>query len=107
MMIDRVPRCAGWDSGDRDLFELIASEQRWRSLMDHAPDFIFIVDSELNIEYLNRTVPGQVETNVVGRPVVRFASPRERPRIKNILRSVLETGQSTEYVLNAKVAVVR
>jgi PAS domain S-box-containing protein len=51
------------------LAELENSEEQWRSLFAHAPNFIAVVDHEGVMKFLNRVQPGQV-WNAATRPTI-------------------------------------
>lgn len=59
---------------------LSASQERLRLLLEHAPDFVFTVDREGRIIYINRTGVGRTPDEVLGRSSVEFAAPDYRDR---------------------------
>ncbi len=77
--------------------ELQASEERWRSLVATAPDFIMLLDLDGTIRYLNRASPGiQVEDNL-GTHLTLHALPEFAPRIEACLEQVRRTGAFAEF----------
>ncbi len=77
------------------------SEQRWRSLVDHAPSIITVVKADLTIEYINRPVPGLAPEEVVGRNVLDFIQPEFHQLAEEKIRYVLETGEPASYISQA------
>ena len=75
--------------------EVIESEQRFRSLFESAPDFIYVLDRQGIIQQINPTVidrSGYLEAELVGQPL--FAFLREEPdSIEQGMTELLSTGQ--------------
>jgi len=73
--------------------ELRKSENKWRSLVENAPDFIFIVDRNYKIQFINRTFPEFSIEDVIGRSVFEFALPKYREIIKKTIDQTFLTGE--------------
>jgi two-component system NtrC family sensor kinase len=73
------------------------SEERWRSVVTHAPDFILTVDREGRILSLNRTVPGITMEQALGSSVLDYSPPSQRPIVKAGIERVFETGEPVGY----------
>lgn len=75
------------------------SEERWRTLVTHAPDLIYIVDNEGRMSLLNRLPPesGLTHQDVEGRSIVDYVLPEHRERVKAALGHVFATGTSARY----------
>jgi PAS domain S-box-containing protein len=73
------------------------SEEKWRSLVEHSPDFIAIVDRDLRIQFLNRPGKGLALEDVVGHPVGEFTQPEHRGLQAEMYRRVFSTGQAVTY----------
>ncbi|MCA1813169.1 MAG: PAS domain S-box protein [Halobacteriales archaeon] len=73
------------------------SEAKWRSLVEHSPDFIAVVDKELRIQFLNRPGQGVSLEQVVGRQVSEFIVPEQQALQAEMYRRVFGTGQSVSY----------
>jgi PAS domain S-box-containing protein len=75
-----------------------ASEARWHSLVDNAPNFITIVNREGIVEFINHTVPGITVKDVVGKSVYDFVQPDHRDLARRKVESVFQTGETDGYV---------
>ncbi|MBT4511012.1 MAG: PAS domain S-box protein [Chloroflexi bacterium] len=71
------------------------SEERWRSLVENAPNQIISVDREGTILFLNRTVsPDLVPDDLIDTSILDFALPGERDRTQEAIETVFNTGES-------------
>ncbi|MBX3189884.1 MAG: PAS domain S-box protein [Labilithrix sp.] len=77
--------------------DLRASEQKWRSLAQHLPDFVLVVDREARIHSINRVLPGYREDDVVGRHSHEFIDPALRPAWQAAFDETLATGNATPF----------
>lgn len=73
-----------------------ASEATLRSIAEHSPDVVTIVDARLRVAFTNRPPPGSTLAEVVGRPAREFAVGHGALLERN-LRHVLTTGESRTY----------
>ncbi len=72
---------------------LEASESRWRSMVQAAPDYLVTVDRDARITYANRTpvgVPGEL---LHGRCVFDLADAAYRDELRTLLNDVFTTGE--------------
>jgi len=76
---------------------LRASEERWRSLAEDSPDHIIMLDTDLNIEFLNHALPGLSVEELIGTPLYTYVEKERQPEIKGMLEQVLRTGKPTRY----------
>jgi PAS domain S-box-containing protein len=88
---------------ERQLAEeaLRVSEERWRSLVANAPDFILTVDRAGLIQSINRTVPGLRVDNVIGKHVFEFTDPETRGKVQEALDKAFKEGKSHAYETRA------
>jgi PAS domain S-box-containing protein len=82
---------------------LKTSEEKWRGLVEHAPDHILVVDREARIQFINRVAPGYRLEDVLGACAYDFCPPDDRPRLRAACESVLQTGKPEQI----EVAVAR
>ncbi len=75
-----------------DLLE--SSEERWRSLVAHAPDLILVVDADGMILFINHTRvrPELAVSDVIGHTVYEFIYPEDWDRFRADLRRVFDEG---------------
>ena len=73
------------------------SEAKWRSLTEHSPDHIMLLDREGKILFINRTVPDLTKEEVVGRHINDFTPPRYHHLASECFDRVLETGIPAGY----------
>lgn len=72
--------------------KLSQSEERWRSLVETAPDLIMTINPSGNIEYINRVEPGFDINEVIGSPARDYIQPSFRGQFDECLKLVIETG---------------
>jgi PAS domain S-box-containing protein len=77
------------------------SEERWRSLVANAPDFILTVDRSGCIQSINRTVPGLRIEDTLGKHVFNFTHPDAHPEVQRALEKVFKERQSCAYETRA------
>ncbi|MHC4575367.1 MAG: PAS domain-containing sensor histidine kinase [Planctomycetota bacterium] len=73
------------------------SEEKWRSLVENAPDIILTVDPEGTILFLNRTVPPFTPKEAIGTSVYDHVLPEYQATLRTALERVLETGEPHSY----------
>ncbi len=77
------------------------SEERWRSLVQNAPDFIMTVDRDCTILSLNRVVPGITLEQVIGQSVFGFVPREFHPVVQDALTKVFRDGTPSSYETQA------
>ena len=73
------------------------SEEKWRSLTEYSPDFIMLLDKDANIRFINHTLPGLTEDQVVGTSFFDYALPQYRQPTKECFERVLHTGNPDRF----------
>jgi diguanylate cyclase (GGDEF)-like protein/PAS domain S-box-containing protein len=73
------------------------AEEKWRSLVENAPDMIMTVDREGTILFMNRTVPGYAVQDAIGTTTYDYIPPEYHERIRTAVQRVFETGQPQSY----------
>jgi PAS domain S-box-containing protein len=78
-----------------------ATERRLQSLLSASSAFLYEIDPDGIIRYVNRTYPGLTTDDVVGTSLTSWFPESMRPRIEHLLRAALESGnlQETEYTI--------
>lgn len=69
------------------------SEGRWRSLVETAPSFIFMMDCEGSVLFSNRLVNGLPPEAVYGRKGWEFVPREYREMVRDAIATVVKTGQ--------------
>ncbi|MHB0956796.1 MAG: sensor histidine kinase [Pirellulaceae bacterium] len=72
-------------------------EEKWRSVVSNAPNFIAIVDREGVMQFLNRTQPGHVWDAAAEHRLEDFIDPAHYDHARSCLEAVFRTGQTTSY----------
>jgi PAS domain S-box-containing protein len=73
------------------------SEERWRSLVENAPNIILVIDREGTIQFVNHTVPGLAVEETIGRSQYDYIEPEYHEVVKQTLQEVFETGRPGKY----------
>jgi two-component system, cell cycle sensor histidine kinase and response regulator CckA len=73
------------------------SEERWRSLVEHVPGYILLIDPDGRIVSANRPFTGRELLEILGRSALDFVEPEHRERAQEAARAVLERGEAVEY----------
>ncbi len=76
---------------------LSQSEGMLRSIVEHAPDVIMLVDSNSRISYINYVAPNYRRQDVLGQSVYDFVMPEQRSIVQGAVERVFATGQPEEY----------
>jgi two-component system cell cycle sensor histidine kinase/response regulator CckA len=74
-----------------------ASEARWRSLVEHNPDYILLTDRDTTIRYVNRTAHGFRQEDVVGRRADELVSPDFAATMRHLYEQTWDTGRPTDF----------
>ncbi|HLG42938.1 MAG TPA: PAS domain S-box protein, partial [Planctomycetota bacterium] len=75
------------------------SEERWRSLVRNAPDFILCIDRVGRIEFANRTVPPYRPDQVLGTQVWDYIPRSFHGRFRRAFRRVIRSGRAQQIEL--------
>ena len=77
---------------------LLKSEERWRSMVENAPNFIAILDQHQNITFLNR-INNLDTNNLIGRKAYLTIDKKYRTELKKVINRVIEncTLQNLEF----------
>jgi PAS domain S-box-containing protein len=80
------------------------SEAKWRSITEHSPDHIMLLDRNANILFINHAVPDLTREQVIGTPIWNYVPPEFRPIVKDSLERVLRTGEPARYEVEYRTA---
>ncbi len=72
-------------------------EEKWRSISEHSPDYILLLDEELRILFLNRKVTEQPIEEVIGTTLPSHLPPEFRKAATRCCRRVWETGEPGRF----------
>ena len=81
---------------------LRASEARWRSLVESAPDIIFTVDREGKILFINRPPAGLTAEDALGANAIDYVTPDDRDTVQQSIERVFETGDPASFEICAR-----
>ena len=76
---------------------LSESESRLQAILDASPDVIALLDSDLRIQFANRSVPGVALEDFRGANALDVLPQRDRPDAERIVQSVLDEGTAGAY----------
>ncbi|MCG8586275.1 MAG: PAS domain-containing protein [Pirellulales bacterium] len=77
--------------------ELADSEERWRSLVQTAPDIILIVNPDGTIRYINRVEPGYQVEHVIGTSAFDYVISDDRQSMRRRYENVLSSGEIESF----------
>ncbi|HEY4210218.1 MAG TPA: PAS domain S-box protein [Steroidobacteraceae bacterium] len=86
---------AAYDITKRKLAEqaLVASEAVLRAVTENTPDWLFLVDENLNVRFMNRQFGAFRTEEVLGRPLFEFLPEAHRESLRELYARVLRTGK--------------
>lgn len=73
------------------------SEEKWRALAEHSPDYIMTLDLNGTILSVNKVEDGFTEKDVIGNSIVNFVPEKYKSVFKKSLKEVMKTGKSGKY----------
>lgn len=73
------------------------SEERYRSLVAHAPDQIITINGAGNILAINRTARGDPPETAIGKNVFEATVAEDRERVRGIIMGVIESRTPAHY----------
>jgi PAS domain S-box-containing protein len=76
---------------------LAESETRWRSVAEQSPDHIILLDRDLNIEFINYTLPGFTRERVVGTSALSYFPVEIREERAELYRRVFGSNEPASY----------
>ena len=79
--------------------ELRKSEEKFRSVVENAPNIILIVDRDGTIRFINRTVSGFTIEDTIGLRVYDYVEPEYHDMIRETIERVLRTGEPGSCVI--------
>lgn len=80
---------------------LRASEEKWRSLVENAPDLIMSVDRDARLVFMNRVVDGHDLENVIGTCALDYATPAFRTDLSEAIERAFLEGKSSSLEILA------
>ena len=78
------------------------SEEKWRSLVENAPDIILTVDQDERILYINNPPVGLTAEEALGTNVVDYVAPEYHEKVRQSLKRVFQTGNPDHYEIAAR-----
>ncbi|MHC4254113.1 MAG: PAS domain-containing sensor histidine kinase, partial [Planctomycetota bacterium] len=76
---------------------LKASEEKWRSLVENAPDFILMLDCKGKILFINRVVKGDTVKQTVGNSVYNYIPEEHHDLMRKAIEEVLKTKKPVSF----------
>ena len=73
------------------------SEEKWRSLVENAPNFIMVINLDSTIEYINRTVSGFTKEETIGKSIYDFIEQKYHNVARETINQILKTGKPSKY----------
>jgi len=76
------------------------SEEKWRSLVENAPNVIVVVDRDGTIQFINRTVVDARPEEIVGKNIYNFIDPEHHDVVKKTIEQVFQAGEGGRYEIS-------
>jgi PAS domain S-box-containing protein len=89
---------------ERNERDLRRSQAELQSIMDYAPNYIQMLDTNLKRVFINRAAYEQTKEPLIGRIFGDFMEPDERKRVHRVLRNVLKTGRPADLEFTTHLA---
>ncbi len=77
--------------------QLKESESKWKAISKNSPAHIMLLNSELKIRFINRTVLDLTPEEVIGKPITDFVPASFHKDAINCCNRVWQTGKSDSY----------
>jgi PAS domain S-box-containing protein len=77
------------------------SEERWRSIVAHAPDIIITADRAGTILSINRPFASRTVEETVGRSLYEFVADAQKPVLLQAVERVFQSGEPSEREIQA------
>ncbi len=78
------------------------SEEKWRTLVENAPDIIFTVDHDGKILFINHPPAGLTVEDAIGTSVYDYIEPKYRKTVKQSICKVYQTGEPDTFEIAAR-----
>jgi PAS domain S-box-containing protein len=73
------------------------SEEKWRSLVENAPNIIMLIDCDKRIQFINHVVSGFGIEDIIGRSIYDFIQPEYHDVARGTIDRVFQTGEADSY----------
>jgi len=73
------------------------SDDEWRSLVENIPDIVMTLDRDGTILFINRTVPGLTNDEVIETSGYDYLPPEHHDTVRRALERVFDTGDGHRY----------
>ncbi|UCC61237.1 MAG: PAS domain S-box protein, partial [Dehalococcoidia bacterium] len=77
------------------------SEEKWRILVQSAPERVMMVDRDGTILYINRVSPGRAVDEVIGTKMYDYTLPKDKATVRKVLKSVFQSKRIEKYEVAA------
>lgn len=77
--------------------KLRESEEKWRSLIQNAPDIVVTLDRGGTIQFMNRSISGLPPDQRIGGSLYPLLAPDNRDILKESLERTFQTGETTTW----------
>lgn len=75
-------------------------EQRWRSILQNAPNTILSLDLEGRITFVNHALPGSATRSMLGKSIYELLAPEYREMLRELLQRVVKTGRRETWEMS-------
>ncbi len=83
------------------LRELAESEERWESLAQTAPDYIFSIGPDRRILFINKAIEGKSPAECLGSDIADMTPPQEREPFVRAIERVFRDGSTVRHHVRA------
>ncbi len=95
---DRLARCTDSEEEMQEAQRALReSEGRYRSLVEHAPIPIVVMDRDLKVMFVNRLMPDCKAEDVIGKSIFEHVRTDDPEGVRATIEKVFETGKVGQY----------
>lgn len=78
------------------------AEQRWRSLLDNAPNLILVFNEQEEVEFINHTIEGRFGLDGGRHEPFDFFDPQHHKQIRDSITRIFQTGEAAGYTVKGQ-----
>lgn len=81
--------------------QLQASEAKWLSMVEHAPQIVMLVDKQRKVRFINHLADGYGKNDVFGHDMLEFIPTHQHAFMRRVLENVFTHGKRESYEIDS------